>query len=421
MSMRGKLIPTIKSLLIVALAALAIVQVTHLWLSTLTNRSFFIYLQARFAPSAPDGQSEFAKPYRIVYGAGDGLFDIRYSEISQSQEWLFGEAVLKTMLRRGASYSAERTSQTEIFREYPVVLCEYAFPMSAEIFTNVLGQGNLLESQGIEYFQSAAFQFVGEAVNVYFVNGRDAWKFSLPADSVGTLEIEPTDPEQLHFVRSDGDFVPRSPESGLRRGFLHTTMIIQNPFRSPQGLFTRSHIRGMVEGFFDNPAMMTPGTTVDGIYTFSTRNAMVRYLENSVLEYSSYRTIGRTASDNFMADFSAALDFLNNDSHVVNETYLRYHEQRGGRANIFWFNYVIDDQPIIFTEQWYTSARCSEPLTAPIEIIVDHGRVVRYRRIAYTFVTGELAWFNLPEEAGYMLGFPLEPASGAVVELEAVY
>jgi len=166
----------------------------------------------------------------------------------------------------------------------------------------------------------------------------------------------------------------------------------------------------MVEAFFDNPAAVIPGTGVDGIYTFSTQNTMVRYLENSVLEYTSYRTIGRTASENFMADFSAALDFVNNDPNVINEFRLRNYEPRG-RTHVFWFDYVIDNRPIVLTEEWYTGARCNEPLLAPIEVIVDRGRVVRCRRIAYTFSAGGLVWKDLQNtDKPYTLGFPLAPS-----------
>jgi hypothetical protein len=149
---------------------------------------------------------------------------------------------------------------------------------------------------------------------------------------------------------------------------------------------------------------------------------MVRYLENAVLEYTSYRTIGRMASENFMSGFSAALDFVNNDPNVINEIYLRNHDTRG-RAHVFWFNYVIDNRPVIFTEEWYTGARCNDPLLAPVEIIVDHGRVVRYRRIAYTFSAGGLAWKDLPyTNEPFTLGFPISPNGNEhIIELARIW
>ncbi|MCL2456078.1 MAG: hypothetical protein FWD19_00845 [Defluviitaleaceae bacterium] len=415
-----KILPLAKSFFILSLAALAVFQVNQLWLVNLTNRNFFIYLQARFAPAAPDGQNAFARPFRIISGAGDGHFRVRYSEIAGSDEWFFCEEILQTLLRRDANFSAEKISATSEIFSQPVVVCEYAFSMSAEIFTRALGgQGTLLADNGIENFRKIFF--LPNEKNIFFVNEHEVFKFSL-AQTDFSMHIEPANPSRLHFVQVADGFVPRAPGNV----FSYRTIVAENPFRNPQGLFTRSHIRSMVETFFDNPAAIIPGISVDGIYTFSTRNAMVRYLENSVLEYTSYRTIGRTAPENFMADFSAALDFVNNDPTVVNEIFLRAHESRHGRAHVFWFDYVIDNRPIVLVEEWRTGARCTEPLLAPIEVVVDHGRVVRYRRIAYTFSSeGAISWKNLPvSNENFTLGFPVDPSpksSGTVIELAVIY
>jgi hypothetical protein len=410
-----KIIPILKSILILCLAALTVFQVHQLWLVNLTNRNFFIYLQARFAANAPDGQSAFARPYRIVYGAGDGVFQMLYSGIADSEEWVFGETVLQAVLQHGSVIS----QPADIFSR-PVVIYEYAFPMCADIFTKALGQRrNTLKNNGIESFRSIVIQTSGldeQNLNIFFIGEQNVLGFSL-SDIRETLEITPVPPNKFHYTRTNAGFVPNAPDGG----FSYNAVNVENPFRNPQGLLTRSHIRSMVEAFFDNPATIIPGTSVDGIYTFSTRNAMVRYLENSVLEYTSYRTIGRTASENFMADFSAALDFVGKDPNVINEIYLRNHETRG-RAYVFRFNYVIGNHPLVFTEEWFTRSRCNDPLTAPIEVIVDRGRVVRYRRIVYTFSAGGLAWKDLPDtNASFPLGFPISPNdSDDVIELALI-
>jgi len=101
MSKAGKIIPTIKSILIIALAILAIYQVGQLWLVNLTNRNFVLYLQSMFAPSAPDGHRAFAQPYRIISGDGNGIFEIKYSGIAESEEWIFGEEKINEILRNG--------------------------------------------------------------------------------------------------------------------------------------------------------------------------------------------------------------------------------------------------------------------------------------------------------------------------------
>ncbi|MCL1877392.1 MAG: hypothetical protein FWF80_00895, partial [Defluviitaleaceae bacterium] len=80
--MNTKFFTTMKSFIIIGLAALAVYQVSRLWLVELMDGNFFFYLQARFPQAVPDGQSSFTRPYRIVSGGGsERLFGIRYSGI----------------------------------------------------------------------------------------------------------------------------------------------------------------------------------------------------------------------------------------------------------------------------------------------------------------------------------------------------
>ncbi|MCL1884866.1 MAG: hypothetical protein FWF81_14065 [Defluviitaleaceae bacterium] len=423
--MKQKAIPTIKSIVILALAALAIFQVSRLWLVNITNRNFFLYLQARFPPAAPDGQSAFAQPFRIFTSAGDGLFEVRYSGIFDSDEWAFGEQALRAVLQNGV-HESQSLTLSEVFSR-PVFVYEYAFEMCVETFSRALGQrnGSFLADAGITEFTRVAVQPIFEdesALHVFFINEDDVWGISLqagarrnPAENF-TAIIEPVNPENLHFTVGAEGFIPQIPIGG----FEYNIVSAENPFRDPHGILRRTHIQSLIEPFFDNPVTIFPGGA-DNIFTFSNRNTMVRYLlETTVLEYTSYRTVGRTAAENFMADFSAALDFVRNDPLVVNEIFLRNHEPRMG-ANIFWFDYVIDNKPLVLTGEWLTSEHCMEPLLAPIEVIADHGRVVRYRRLGYTFSSDEEATFvkEPPLVDGFFsLGFPI--SDNAEINLSAL-
>jgi hypothetical protein len=416
--MKKNIFATLKSILILALAALAVFQVSQLWLVNFTNRNFFLYLQARFPPSAPDGQSAFAQPFRIVSGAGDGLFSIRYSEIADSNEWLFSTSVLDAILQHGV-FSGETTMSQVISR--PVLICEYTFAMCAETFAAALGQrsSTLLTDVDIENFSGVAIQPTGdEALRVFFIDATSVWEFNLHtsrrhAPDDFRFVISPANPERPHFIATHDGFLPVVP-----RGILsYNAVLAENPFQDAQGLFTLTHIRGKIESFFDNPATIIPSVSgVDNVYTFSNRNTMVRYLENAVLEYTSYRTISRSSPDNFMMDFSAALAFVRDDPYVKNEIFLRNHETRE-RTHIFWFDYVIDNRPMVFAEEWRTGPLCADPLFAPIEVIVDHGRVVRYRRLAYNFSSGGLTWTGIHEtDEFFSLGFVID--GGDKVNLE---
>jgi len=416
--MKAKFTPLLKSILILALAALAVFQVHRLWLVDLTNRNFGLYLQARFPPAAPDGQGAFARPFRVISGVGDGAFRVMYSEIEGSDEWVFGERALDAVLQRGTFRQTRELPLNE-----PILIFEYAFDMCAEKFTQAFGRRRsvgLLTDVGIDTFTGVAVvppqpvaEGIGtsESLRVFFIGEEYVWEF-LHTGYDFAFDIEPVDSARMHFVNRGYGFVPFTPLSG----FSYTAVVVHNPLQNPHGIFTLSHMRSRVEHLFDNPATIIPGVTLDNIYTFSNRNAMVRYLENSVLEYISYRTVGR-ASDNFFADFSAALAFISNDTGVINETFLQQHGSLG-RAHVFWFNYVIDNRPLVWASEWYTGLRCGDPLLAAIEVTVEQGRVVRYRRLAYNFVSDGLVWMDASEleRGGYFtLGFPV--GSGPILEL----
>ena len=410
--MKNKIIPAIKSVFILALAALAVYQVNLLWLDRMTNRNFFLYLAARFPSAVPDGQSAFTRPYRIVSGIGDELFDMRYSGIENSDEWAFGETAIKAVLNSGVFVNTAALSQVY---SRPVIIYEYAFSMETEKFSQALGlrSNDVFSDAGIEAFTGIAVQppiTEDDLLRVFFINGWQIWEFSLQVGTrrhpAGDFEITmtPANPERLHFVAHGTGFVPRTSTIG----FSYNVVTVVNPFRDSQGLFRISYIKTQVEPFFDNPASIIPSMGAGDVYTFSNRNTMVRYLDNAVIEYTSYRTIGRSAQENFMTDFSAALAFVNND--IDDEIYLRHHESQG-RSHIFWFDYVIDNRPLILTEAWHTGVHCDDPLFAPIEVTVEYGRVVRYRRLAYTFATGGIAWKDSSDfiaDGFFELAFPIE-------------
>lgn len=411
--MKPKTLATIKSLIILALAALAVYQVSRLWLVELMDGNFFFYLQARFPQAVPDGQSAFARPYRIV--SGDGTrFEIRYSGIGGSEEWIYGENAIRAVLRGGSPLRPPDMPNRPIRPGQPVLIYEYTFDMCAETFARALGLRNadLLTNEGIEAFRAIAISppdvhTTLQVLNLWVLCQNQVWRqFTLPHAGAHEFEIPPVNTGGLHFVHTTDGFVPQIPPGG----FIYNRIATENPFRDPQGLFRNSHIRRQVEPFFDNPAAIIPDMPM-GIYTFTTRNTLVRYLENAVLEYTSFRTIARAAPESFMADFSAALAFIASDPHISSqEVFLRNYETRG-RGHIFFFDYVIDNRPLVLTDEWPTGENCTDPLRAPIEVTVNYGRVSRYRRLAYTFSVAEPARKNpaAPDEF-FSLGFPISGA-----------
>ena len=85
-------------------------------------------------------------------------------------------------------------------------------------------------------------------------------------------------------------------------------------------------------------------------------------------------------------DFSAALAFVNADPHVINDFYLAGYEARG-RTHVFSFNLLIQHGTTVFPLAapdvgW---GLIDDPLYFPIEVTVERGHIIRYRKLAYTY------------------------------------
>lgn len=373
----------IKSAAILAMAALAIFLTIQLWLVHIPNRTFFPYMQARFMAAAPpDEVAEFVRPFRMISGVGDGYFDIDYSARATALFWEYGRPALEVAVRQGAFHSLDEAELADLI-EHPVLIFEYAFPMDLTDFPQFFGQrtGTALNAPGITNFTRVIIRPDAADFSVTFVCDRYIWRYFFPPDLMPgvLLDLEIPDPGYRRFVfdADSREFYPR-----FDINFTYHPVIVSNPYQNPSGLLHLSFISGRVEHFFNNPATINRGLS-GGVYTFGNLNTVVRYLPSDVIEYTSFRTIGRAATD-FMTDFSAAHAFVVADPNVRNDFFLAGYERRG-RENVFWFDYIVGNFPLVLIENWYTGPHCQDPLRHPIEVIVDHGRVVRYRKIAYVF------------------------------------
>ena len=406
----------VKTVMITALALLAIYQVGTLWFVHITGRNIIPYFSAFFDPATPAGYAYITRPSRVIIGNGDGRFDIRYGkEITAAND------ALGDMLRRGA-FSRQTDAESALLAalQGPVVLFEYDFPMRSEVFTLAFNRRNaaMLTNQNLFTFNAIAIA----SESVIFFSGERAWVYTKPAGGfMPYVEID----SALYFVNAaqagyegvGADvFLPRT-----ERGWVHRPLFMFNPYANRSGEVQLDSVNARVAHFFDNPAVRNL-RMVDNVITISAINTVVRYLPGNILEYNCFRPIRRGSPPDFITDFSAALAFVNADPNVSNEFYLVGYEQRG-RTFVFWFNFVVGGAaggfPLLIPEGGWGSA--VDPLPAPIEVVVDHGRVSRYRKVVYNFMpdmsgqiilsADELAWEADEDEyiIGVTLGFPPRP------------
>jgi len=417
--LKNKYIPIAKSIFIIALAALSVYLTTRLWLVHIPNNNFLPYVRARFASTVPDEASDLVRPFRIVQGSGDGYFAMTYRSIARSAQWEYGERVITAVLENGIFTGVTEADFSQIF-DAPVLIYQYAFNMDATVFAPAFGQRTAaaLVDNDITQFNAIAVHPPGEEgdnLSVFFIGDTYMWEFTVltSARAMFAYYIPSASDEMHHFVAASSHPADLQFVSRLTQHLLHNSLLITNPYRDHAGQLFLAHIRGQVSHFFANPATINQGVSAGGVYTFSNLSTVVRYLPWDVVEYTSFGTIGRSSPTNLVTDFSAAFAFIRNDPNVRNDFFLAKYEVRSRGERVFWFDYTIGNFPIMLTQNWYTGPDCENPLTHPIEITVDSGRVVRYRRIVHNFIPDPSASsiFFMHNLGHGELGFQIPPRS----------
>ena len=401
----------VKVFLILGLAALAIYQTGQLWFVNLANRNFFFPLPARALGVDAAGYRAFVRPKRLIFGDGQGLFNIHYSGLTDEMPMGYFESVLTQLFNNGNVVESGYTDYVRILSR-PVIIFEYAFPMPARIFPIGFGQRNgaFLTSVRVDTFNSVAiWPPYGDdyGIRVFFISPEQTWEFALDTGATMRLAspIVTMSTDRPHYVSAALEgyidlpphvFIARTGDAVLEYAFNPVT--VTNPYFTHMGGPGLNFVRHQVTQFFDNPATITSRVASDGVWTFSNIHTAVRYFDTAVLEYVSFRSRRQNVTSGLIGDFIAALEFIENDAHVINELYLAGFDD-SEPANVFWFGYIIGDYPLLMPAGWEVSSP-DDILPAPIEIIVDQGRVVRYRRLAFNFSVdyGVYEWISLDIE-----------------------
>lgn len=358
-------ISRIKTILIILLAALTVYQTGILWFVNITNRNFLLnYFPFLQQLAIPEGADRLVVPWRLVTVHGDGTVSAQYNRLADAESWQYSQDVLLKLIQDGrfvAMHSADFSDMLSYLR-WPAYVIEYAFPMGAEWFTYGFGErGNTLTRPGLSFFQQIFIipQYDSDQARIFFLceNGY-AYEFSVSDLSAHYITPDATGP---FYRASDTGFVRQSPR-------ISVTSV--NPYVGPAGLMI-TFVQDQLAGFFSNPAAIRPMVT-DYVWVYRDANTVVRYYVTNIIEFISYHTIDRSVPSSFLSDFAAAAQFIERDHLVANEFYLAGFWEDGG-SHVFYFNYVVGDMPL------------SLPGGYPITITVDHGTVVRYRKLAYNF------------------------------------
>jgi len=430
-----------KSLLILVFVALAIFLTGQLWFVNLSNRNFFLYLSARLQPSVAEGHWEFVRPMRSIYGDGTGRFSKSYSGLSGTGSHDYFDMVLTELFDSGIFVGSGPADYHRLLSQ-PILKYQYAFSMPGHIFPLGFNQrtGAFLTNRGITEFTSVAIWLPheNENISIFFINENRMWEFAVDAAGLEGFPVHPVSIGSLYFVSAaleeyddlpPGTFIPRIGDLGR---FSYFPIVVANPYIR-QGGASLDFIRNQVEAFFDNPASINQRVAGDGVWTYSNIHTVVRYYDTDVLEYASFRPRHRNITSTLIGDFSVALAFIEDDDLVINNFFLKGYEPRGN-GYVFWFGYIVDNFPILMQEGWPVSSP-DDLLPAPIEVVVEQGRVVRYRRLVHNFHVGETHIRLFPQDLdlserlytggkpilGLGLGYPMRRSDTLRLELYVFY
>lgn len=383
-----------KNLLLVFLVGFSIYQTAELWLRDSLSRNFFYVLLAQYNTGANANINNFVLPYRIVTSIGNNRFDIMYTGVSESNKRQLVDYAITVALNDGEYIATHETIDFNRVLSYRSIIYEYRFSMPTETFVRVLAEGTDMLASEFSYFNSVAVIPSPNASNlVYFIfmdteNNR-AYEYQVIRSSLHDMlnrEIQNSHRNlsayQIYYVSSElmgldfrtNIFLPRWRGQEYEYNMVR---ILNNHYEIQP---TVSAVGRNLYMFFENPAAVWSNIR-DNIFIYSDENIVVQYFQNGVLEYINYRH-GTTQGD-LLSDFDVATRFLSSDTMVINETFLAGFTEAENKR-VFYFDYVINNFPIIFTDRFKQDMGLTD-LSHAIEITVQNGIVTRYRKIAYSF------------------------------------
>ena len=325
-------------------------------------------------------KTEEINPYRIISNIGEEQFDIIYSGISQSSQLYILNKIIVETLENG-KFIDEVYLDYSNFENQNFYIYDYPFNMDIEVFMEIFGFHYSSVQKEVESFDEIIFVENSPYIDVYFVNEYDkiAKHFQIKDEylcyELKLLKEQIKNENEIPYISNvdtygniyfEPEFVP------------YPYIIAENKY-SNDGQIGFDSVSKYVNVFL-NPQTMSDPRPLNGAYTFGDKNKVVMYYPTNVIEYSDYEISNQKEYSNFSKSYNIAISFINKDLAVSNEYYLADYTIKNDEIT-FYFDYVINNTPIIMTEE----LKNFTGLNHTIEITVENGQVVNYKKYAYSF------------------------------------
>lgn len=379
-----------KNLIITFFVLLAVYQTGRLWFEDYSNHSLF---KLSTADSVAGNDTAYTSLLEsILIGNGNGQIIKRCDNYFFSEYKEDFDNAIYAALNKGDFIGEEEINWNSTLKG-KFIIYEYNFEIENKNISKLFSVSSRKTSEITKATDNIIIipNTISEnSLTVIFINTKESkgFKYIVKSESAKkvmeniNMFIEPEN--ELYYISSDQNgfdvfeknvFIP----AWNSNNFSYNSIVAQNPLSDGESVII-SKLESYVNVFFKNPAAKWP-STVNGIYTYSDDNTVVKYYTNGVLEYSGY-----TANDSknkgisFFDNYNSASAFLNRDTNIKNDYYLKDYLVSDGKIT-FYFNYRLNNIPILLSQL----SKKKTGMNSFIEVTCENGKVTKYKRYICDF------------------------------------
>lgn len=379
---------------IFVLVAAAVFQTGELWLGNTESHNFFYsFLPTSHDPGITDKVYNIIEPEKTVVGYGNKKFNMIYSDTDGLSIVNLSESVIKDVFDNGTFESVSEIKWNE-YIDGKAVIMKFPFYVSSKEYLKGYGISNSDFSnnvKSINYIVVVPSGGNSEISSCYFIDSSssEAYKFVIPGaesasalyNAIQTMQYSSKNTaEYISTVQSglnifDSIYVPQ----WTNGDYTYNTVKSSNSLEK-DGQTDIDAIKQCANYFLDNYISGSDISNVNGVYTLSQDDVVVKYYDTGVFEYYNY-DMGGTDSEQTLAEaYTISHNFIDKDRDIVNDIYLSGAETRSDGL-VFYYDYAMNNIPIKISDELAEEIG----MTHAIEIVVNNESVKRYKRYAFDF------------------------------------
>lgn len=409
-----------KNLVIALLVFLSIYQTAKLWFEDFSGYNFFYFLNSREEDIAREDK-DMHMLSRIIVNLGNKKFVAYDGDDKPSID-----EALTLAISSGKLAGVKALDYNELLKNKSLIL-EYDYILSLSPERNLLNKIKNSNTQNIKAFNTIIIipeSDLAGRLRVMFVSEEESTVCELELRNNISFAIQHIVDEAQ--MRGTDLYYESSALNGFDL-FEYNVFMEQwqqdsydfagiervNPYIENQNL-RLNLIEKHIDIFFDNPGGKWK-SQVNEIYTYSDDTTVVKYYPMGVLEYSKYGISYNPTPDSsapVYGEYLSAISFLDKDSAIINEYYLKDFIQRNGDT-VFYFDYKINGLPIVMSDD----TKEETGMDSIIEVVVSGGEVIKYKRYIYDFKESvEMAYAAV----NYLSAIDKIFASGDIIDKNSV-